>query len=218
MGSFTDAPRGRSNEPWRQTSFLEQKEFPRMSIADGGPDASVVPFGKWSVDAGRSSVAFSVKHLMVARLNGRFREFDGMLEVGSGASRATGVVKVASIDTNEPVRDDHLRSSRDFFNSERYPQISFNSTRIDYLNGGGLRIRGDLTMRSVTREIELDAQLASTTREADDDERIELKLCGELDRRDFGLTWNQALDAGGALLGNKVEIALEISAVKSDGM
>jgi polyisoprenoid-binding protein YceI len=189
-----------------------------MSIVDGGPDASVVPCGKWSVDAGRSSVAFSVKHLMVARLEGRFREFDGMLEIGSGASRAAGVVKVASIDTNEPVRDDHLRSSRDFFNSERYPQISFNSTRIDYLKGGGLRIRGDLTMRSVTREIELDAQLGSATREADDDERIELKLCGELDRRDFGLTWNQALDAGGVLLGNKVEIALEISAVKSDGV
>ena len=117
-----------------------------------------------------------------------------------------------------PVRDDHLRSSRDFFNSERYPQISFNSTRIDYLNGGGLRIRGDLTMRSVTREIELDAQLSATARAAGGDERIELKLYGELDRRDFGLTWNQALDTGGALLGNKVKVELEISAVKSEGV
>ena len=114
------------------------------------------------------------------------------------------------------MRDGHLRCSPDFFNSERYPQISFNSTRIAHLNGGGLRIRGDLTMRSVTREIELDAQLAGTTREAGGDERIELKLCGELDRRDFGLTWNQALDTGGALLGNKVKVELEISAVKSE--
>jgi len=185
-------------------------------MVDCAGGASVVPSGKWSVDAPRSSVAFSVKHLMVARLDGRFREFDGMLEIGSGAPRARGAVEVASIDTNEPVRDEHLRSSRDFFNSERYPQISFNSTQIEYLNGGGLRIRGDLTMRSITREIELDAKLAGTTREADGDERIELKLCGELDRRDFGLTWNQALDTGGALLGNKVKVELEISAVKSE--
>ena len=189
-----------------------------MSLVDGASGASVVPAGKWSVDASRSHVAFVVKHMMFARMNGRFRQFDGMLEIRSGAPRATGVVKAASIDTNEPVRDEHLRRSPDFFDVERYPEISFNSTRIDYLAGSRLRIVGDLTLRGVTREIELDAQLSGKTREAGGDERIELELSGELDRRDFDLTWNQVLDTGGALLGNKVKIALEISAVKSEAV
>jgi polyisoprenoid-binding protein YceI len=173
-----------------------------MSMVDGASGASVVPAGKWLVDVPRSSVAFAVKHMMLTTMNGHFRNFDGALEIGSGASRATGAVMAASIDTNEPVRDEHLRSSPDFFDVERYPEITFRSNRIDYLDGGRLRILGHLTMRGFTREIEF--------------ERIELELPGGLNRRDFGLTWNQALETGGALLGNKVKIALEISAVKSD--
>jgi len=175
--------------------------------------ASVVPVGQWSVDAARSSVAFSVRHMVLATVNGRFREFSGTLEIGAGGARATGAVKAPSIDTNEPVRDEHLRRSPDFFDVERYPEISFSSTQIDDLDGGRLRIVGDLTMRGVTREIQLDAQLKGTSSEAGDDGRIELKLRGEVNRRDFGLTWNQALETGNALLGNRVKIALEISAV-----
>jgi polyisoprenoid-binding protein YceI len=183
-----------------------------MSVAHESNGASVVPAGKWSVDASRSSVTFALKHMMLATVKGRFREFNGILEVGSGAPRATGMVKAASVDTNEPVRDEHLRHSPDFFDVERCPEISFNSTRIDYLDGGRLRILGELTMRGVTVEIELDG----TSREAGDDKQIELKLRGVLSRRDFGLTWNQALETGGALLGNKVKIALEISAVRNE--
>jgi polyisoprenoid-binding protein YceI len=189
-----------------------------MSKVDGAGGASVVPAGKWSVDTSHSKVAFAVKHMMFARMNGRFRKFDGMLEIGSGAPRASGVVTAASIDTNEPVRDEHLRRAPDFFDVERYPEITFNSTRIDQLAGRRLRILGELTLRGVTGEIELDAQLAGMTREAGGDERVELELRGELDRRDFGLTWNQVLDTGGALLGNEVKIALEISAVKKAGV
>jgi polyisoprenoid-binding protein YceI len=186
-----------------------------MSLVNEASGASVVPAGKWSVDASRSNVAFAVKHMMFTRMNGRFLKFDGMLQIGSGAPRATGVVKAASIDTNEPVRDEHLRHSPDFFDVERYPEISFNSTRIDYLADRRLRVLGDLTLRGITREIELDARLTGKKREARGNERIELELRGELDRRDFDLTWNQVLDTGGALLGNKVKIALGISAVKS---
>jgi polyisoprenoid-binding protein YceI len=186
-----------------------------MSVVDGISGASVVPAGKWSVDAPRSSVAFAVKHLVFATVNGRFREFDGMLEIGPGAPRATGVVRAASIDTHEPVRDEHLRCSTDFFDVERYPEISFHSTRIDYLDRGRLHVLGDLTMRGVTREVELDGQLNGTRRKVAGDERIELQLHGELNRRDFGVTWNQ-VEAAGMLLGNKVKIALEISAVKRE--
>ena len=154
--------------------------------------------------------------MMLATVNGRFRKFEGMLEIGSGAPRATGVVKAASINTGEPTRDEHLRLSQDFFDVERYPEMSFDSTRIDHLDGARLRIVGDLTMRGVTREIALDAKVGERRREAGKDERIELALRGELDRRDFGLAWNQVLETGGALLGNKVKLALEISAVKSE--
>ena len=184
-----------------------------MSVMDRTNVARVLPVGKWSVDASRSSLTFAVKHMMLATVKGCFREFEGTLEIGSGAPRAAGSVKAVSIDTNEPVRDKHLRDSSDFFNIEHYPEISFNSTQVVSLDGGRLRILGDLTMRGVTREIALDAQVNSTRRGVEDDERIELDLRGELNRRDFGLTWNQALETGGALLGNKVKIALEISAV-----
>lgn len=133
-----------------------------MSTVDVAGGTSAVPSGTWSVDPSRSRVAFSMKHMMLATLRGSFGEFDGSLQAGPGAPRAGGVVKAASIDTKEPVRDEHLRSSTDFF----------------------------------------------------DVERIELELRGELNRRDFGLNWNQTLDTSGALLGNKVKIALDISAVK----
>ncbi len=187
-----------------------------MSVMDEMSGASVVPAGKWSVDATRSSVAFAVKHMMLATLNGRFSEFYGMLEIGSDAQRATGAVKAASINTNEPVRDEHLRHSPDFFDVERYPEIGFNSSRIDHSDSGRFRVVGDLTMGGVTRKIELHAQRNYTRSKAGGDERIELELRGELDRRDFGLTWNQALETDGVLLGNKVKIALEISAVRTE--
>ncbi len=190
-----------------------------MSVADRASVASVaVPAGRWSVDASRSSVTFTVKHMMLATMEGRFHAFDGTLDVGSGPPRATGAVKAASIDTNEPVRDEHLRRSPDFFDVERYPEICFDSTRIDYLESRRMRIVGDLTMRSVTVEIQLDARLNGTTPDTDEGERIELELHGAISRKDFGLSWNQKLDTGGVLLGDKVKIALTISAVKRDAI
>ncbi len=177
--------------------------------------ASVVPVGRWSVDAARSSVAFAVKHMMFATVNGRFRKFDGIVELGADAPRASGVVQAATIDTSEPVRDEHVRHSPDFFDVERYPEITFASTGIDFLEKGRLHIAGELTMRGVTREIKLDGQINDTGLAGTANGRIELTLRGELNRRDFGLTWNQAVETGGALLGNKVRVVLEISAVNS---
>lgn len=185
------------------------------SVVDEVSGASAIPRGEWLVDAPRSSVTFAVKHMLLTTVHGRFHEFDGVLEIGADV-QAAGTVKAASIDTSEPVRDEHLRGSLDFFDIERYPEIGFKSTRIEYRDGGRLHIVGELTMRGITREIELAAQRGEAPREASGDERIELELRGELNRRDFGLTWNQALETGGALLGNKVKIALEISAVKGE--
>lgn len=154
---------------------------------------------------------------MVTTLKGRFREFEGMLEVPpSGVAEGFGTVNAASIDTSEPVRDEHLRQSADFFDVEHYPEISFASRRINRLDENRFCIVGDLTMRGVTREIELDAQHRAATRDASGERRIALALHGELNRRQFGLTWNQALEAGGMLVADKVKITCEISAVQID--
>ncbi len=188
-----------------------------MSVLESTGGANIVPAsGRWSVDTERSRVAFAVKHMVFTTVDGRFRDFDGTLELGTGTPRASGVVRAASIDTNEPVRDEHVRCSPDFFDAERYPDITFNSTRIDYLDRGRLHIAGELTMRGVTREIELDGQLDGPWSDGRLKRRIELRLSGVLNRRDFGLTWNQALETGGALLGSKVKIAIEVSAVNSE--
>ena len=184
-----------------------------IAVVEAG-DAGVIPSGTWAVDVQRSNVTFTVKHMLLATVKGRFREFDGRLEVGSNGARAQGAVNAASVDTNEPVRDGHLRGSADFFDVERFPEIGFSSTRIEDLGGRRMRVVGELTMRGVTREITLDARVDGARREADGDRHLELELRGELNRRDFGLTWNQALEAGGALLGNKVKLNIEISAIQ----
>jgi polyisoprenoid-binding protein YceI len=188
-----------------------------MSVLDSTGSANTVPASsKWSVDTERSRVAFAVKHMIFTTVDGCFRDFDGTLELGTETPRASGVVRAASIDTNEPVRDEHVRYSPDFFDVERYPDITFNSIRIDYLDRGRLHIAGELTIRGVTREIELDGQLDGLGSDGRRKGRIELTLSGELNRRDFGLTWNQAVETGGAILGNKVKIAIEVSAVNSE--
>jgi polyisoprenoid-binding protein YceI len=178
-------------------------------------DASILQAGEWSVDAAHSSVAFAVRHMLVATVRGRFQEFAGTLTVEPGAISATGAVDAASIDTNDAVRDEHLRHSPDFFDVDRYPEIGFSSKRIEQLGARRLQIVGELTICGVSRELELDAQINDARRDRDG-ERIELVLRGELDRRDFGLVWNQAAETGGALLGNTVKLTIEISAVKGD--
>ena len=185
-----------------------------MSAIGSAAGASVSPPGVWSIDAARSSVTFAVRHVL-ATLDGCFREFEGRLEVApSGLAKGFGTANAASIDTGEPTRDEHLRRSADFFDVERCPRISFASTRINHLDSGRLRIVGDLTMRGVTREIELNAQAHGATRDVDGNQWIALELRGELSRREFGLIWNQALETGGVLLGDRVKIALDISAVR----
>ncbi len=188
-----------------------------MSALDLAGGASIAPAGRWSIDPAQSSVAFAVRHMVVTTLKGRFREFEGVLEVApTGAAEGFGTVHAASIDTNEPVRDEHLRHSADFFDVEHYPEISFASRQINRLDSSRFRIVGDLTMRGVTHEIELDAQPKAATRDASGNRRIALELHGELNRRQFGFTWNQALETGGVLVADKVRIALEISVVQID--
>ena len=176
--------------------------------------SAVIPTGTWSVDAAHSSVEFTVKHMGIANVRGKFTEFEGTLEVKEALSecRAHGSVNVASIDTGERQRDEHLRSP-DFFDAEQFPDMIFESTRVEAIDDESSRVHGNLTMHGITREIKLDVLIQGTDTDPWDNLRAGLEVVGTLKRSDFDMKFNQALGSGNVLVGDKVKIALEISAI-----
>ena len=171
--------------------------------------------GTWTVDPAHSSVEFSVKHMGIANVRGKFTEFEGTLEVGEDLAtrRAHGNVKVASIDTDEEQRDAHLRSP-DFFNVEEFPEITFESTRVEAIDDESSHVYGNLTMHGITREVKLDVVVQGTDIDPWGNERAGLEVVGTLKRSDFDMKFNQALGSGNVLVGDKVKVSLDISAVK----
>jgi polyisoprenoid-binding protein YceI len=175
---------------------------------------TVLPTGTWSVDPAHSNVEFTVKHLGIATVRGAFNEFEGSFEVGDdGSARARGIVSVASVDTNEETRDAHLRSE-DFFHAEVHPQLSFESTDVVALDEDSFEIYGNLSMRGVTHPVVLRAELQGTEVDPWGNERVALEVRGQLNRGDWGLTYNQMLGSGNMLVSDKVKLSLDISAVK----
>jgi polyisoprenoid-binding protein YceI len=171
--------------------------------------------GTWAVDPTHSSVEFSVKHLGIATVKGAFREFEGALVIGEGlaSATATGTVKVASVDTNEPQRDEHLRSA-DFFDAATYPELTFASTAIRPVDDDVFEIDAGMTMHGVTKPITLTAEVQGFEQDPWGNERVGLELRGQLSRGEFGMTFNQALGSGNMLVSDKVKLSLDISAVK----
>lgn len=176
---------------------------------------SAVPTGTWRVDPVHSTVQFAVKHMGIATVRGKFTRFEGTLEVGEdlASSKARGKVDVSSIDTNEPDRDAHLRSA-DFFDVERYPEITYESTRVAPIDAESSRVFGNLTMHGITKEIELEVLVQGTDSDPWGNERVGLSASGVLLRSEFDMKFNQALGSGNLLVGDKVTISLDISAVK----
>jgi polyisoprenoid-binding protein YceI len=174
-----------------------------------------VPTGTWNVDPSHSSVEFQVKHLGIATVRGHFEQFEGSLHVADNGSevRATGLVKTASVNTNEDKRDDHLRSA-DFFDADQYEHITFESKAIVPVDDDTFEITGDLSLHGVTREITLKAEVTGTEEDPWGNERVGLEVTGQLNRGDYGMTFNQALGSGNMLVSDKVKLALDISAVK----
>jgi polyisoprenoid-binding protein YceI len=176
--------------------------------------ATTLPTDTWVVDPDHTTIEFRVKHVGLARVRGVFHRFDGALAVGEdGAASLSGTVDAASLDTGVAARDEHLRSA-DFFDVDNHAHIAFSARSIETLGEEGLRIVGDLTIRGVTRSIELTGEILGTGLDDAGAERLGLELATVLDRRDFGLTWNQAIDGGGLLVGNRVDVRLEVSAVR----
>ena len=174
--------------------------------------APAIAAGTWTADAAHSKVGFAVKHMGIATVRGVFGEFSGTLEVGDEI-RASGSVRTASVDTNEPQRDDHLRSP-DFFDATSHPELTFTSTRIEPVDDDTFAITGDLTIHGVTREVTLQAEVQGADVDPWGNERVGLEVTGQLRRGDFGMTFNQALGSGNMLVSDKVKLALDISAVK----
>jgi polyisoprenoid-binding protein YceI len=177
--------------------------------------AGAVPTGTWTVDPAHSKVGFAVKHMGIATVRGEFKDFEGTLEIGDDLStaRAYGTVKVRSVDTNEPQRDEHLRSP-DFFDAGQYPELRFESTSIEALDDEEFRITGNLTLNGVTNEVVLHAEAQGTDIDPWGNERVGLEVTGQLSRGDYGMKFNQALGSGNMLVADKVKLALDISAVK----
>ena len=178
--------------------------------------ATIAPTGTWTVDASHSKVGFAVKHLGIATVRGEFKEFEGTFEIGQdlSQSRAYGIVRTASVDTNEPSRDEHLRSA-DFFDAETHGDLTFQSTALEQLDDEVLRITGDLTINGITRSEVFHAELQGSETDPWGNERIGFEVTGQISRGDYGMRFNQILGSGNSLVGDKVKITLDISAVKS---
>ena len=176
---------------------------------------SIIPTGTWIVDAAHSSVGFAVKHMGIANVRGKFTEFEGTLEVGEdlASSSASGSVKVASITTDEEQRDEHLRSA-DFFNVEEFPEITFESTLVEAIDDESTSVVGNLTMHGVTQEVKLKAVAQGTDVDPWGKERVGVEVVGVLKRSDFDMKFNQALGSGNVVVGDRVNMSLDISAVR----
>lgn len=170
----------------------------------------------WTIDPSHSSVEFAVKHLMISTVRGRFGDVVGTVTVEGDdptTAKVEATIGTASIDTRSEQRDAHLRSA-DFFDVETYPELSFRSKRVERI-GGDFRLVGDLTIRNVTREVALDATFEGTGKDPWGGERAGFTAKTKIDRSDYGLTWNQALETGGVVVSNEIRITIEIEATKS---
>jgi polyisoprenoid-binding protein YceI len=172
----------------------------------------------WNIDTSHSGVHFSIRHMVIAKVRGAFERFTGTLELDEANPAAAKVavrIDAASIDTREEKRDAHLRSA-DFFDVARYPELTFESTKVEKLDDERYRVTGALTIHGVTKEVVLDADSLGAGKDPwGNRDRIAFSAQTTINRKDFGLAWNQALEAGGVLVGEKVEISLDVQAVKA---
>jgi len=171
---------------------------------------------RWEIDSSHSSVHFSVRHLVIAKVRGSFGRWSGTVQVPNGDfSRATVAVTIdaSSIDTGVADRDGHLKSP-DFFDVAQYPELRFAGKRLQPRSAGEVDVIGDLTIKGTTREVVLRVEQHGQAKDPWGNLRAAFTAKTSIDRKDFGLTWNQALETGGVVVGDRVDIEAEIEAVK----
>ena len=170
----------------------------------------------WGIDLAHSSLSFTVRHLVVSKVRGKFTRWTGTIRMDEHDLSRTQVevaIEPASLDTGVEQRDNHLRSA-DFFDVGKYPTMSFDSTGVEKATDGRLRLTGNLTMHGVTRPVTLEVEYAGTQKDPWGGYRAGFSARTSLDRKDYGLMWNQILETGGVAVGDKVEVEIEIEAVR----
>jgi polyisoprenoid-binding protein YceI len=170
-----------------------------------------LPAGTWNIDASHSELGFTARHLMVTKVRGKFNEFEGSAKVADDvtASQVTAVVQLASIDTGSADRDAHLKSG-DFFDVENNPTMSFTSTEVT-----DETLKGDLTIKGVTKPVEFDLEFNGLATDPWGNQKAGFEASTEINRKDFGLEWNVALEGGGVLVSEKIKINLDVQLVKA---
>ena len=167
--------------------------------------------GTWNVNASHSEVGFSARHLMVSKVRGQFKDFAAIVTIAQPFERSTveATVQLASIDTNSSDRDAHLRSA-DFFDVENNPAMTFTSTKVTNDS-----LEGDLTIKGITKAVSFDLEFAGISADPWGGTRAGFEATTEINRKDFDLTWNVAIEGGGVLVGEKVKIALDVQLVQA---
>jgi len=169
----------------------------------------------YEVDVSHSSIGFSVRHMVISNVKGNFKEFSGSIEYsGESAAdiKALAEIAVASIDTDNQKRDDHLRSA-DFFDAEKFPSIRFNTTRVDGTLPN-VTLIGDLTIRDVTKEVSIPVEFTGPVMDPWKNERIGLSGSTTINRQEFGVSWSNTMDNGGLVVSDEVKLVIEIEAIK----
>jgi len=169
----------------------------------------------WTLDTTHSGINFSVRHMVFAKVRGRFSAWRGEAQLDpADLTRASVEVEMdaASIDTGVTDRDNHLRSP-DFFDVEQFPSLLFKSTKVEKGSGDRYLIHGELTIKGVTRSVVLEAEYGGQAKDPWGNQRVAFSATTSLDRRDFGLSWNQVLEAGGVLVGERIDVELEVQAI-----
>lgn len=171
----------------------------------------------YNIDSSHSLIEFSVKHMMVTTVKGRFTQFQGDVEIDEATpsnSKVDVTIQTASVTTGDEKRDGHLNSA-DFFDAEKYPTITFTSTKVEPQGGESYRVSGDLTMHGVTRPVTFDITREGVTKNMQGKQLQAFSAALTISRKDFGLEWNVALESGGWLVSDQVKISLEVQAVEA---
>ena len=170
--------------------------------------------GTWQIDPAHSGVSFVARYMMLTKVRGRFNSFQGTIHVAERPedSWAEVTIDAASIDTDNEMRDNHLRSA-DFLDLENNSKITFRSTKVEFLGDNELRVTGDLTIRGVSHEVTLDTEYLGAEKDPWGQTRIGFAAKTEIDREQFGVNWNQVLETGGVLVGKRAQIEIEAQAI-----
>jgi polyisoprenoid-binding protein YceI len=187
------------------------------TTAQTSPAGTATITGQYQIDPAHSRIGFVARHAMVTKVRGKFNDFSGSLhldEADPSRSTAEVTVQMGTVETGQPQRDEHLRTS-DFFEVEKYPTMTFKSTKAERNGEDNYRLTGDLTIKGVSRPVTLDIEYNGLVRDPFGNDRAGFEGRTVINRKDWGLTWNAALEAGGVMVSDKITLELDIAAVRT---